>query len=357
MTARIRWGVIGAGNIAKQFAGDLRHSEFGVLGAVASRSGERAAQLVKVYDGCRVFTDYEALCRDKEIDAIYVATPPSLHRAHAIMAMEAGKAVLCEKPFAATLEDAAAIKDTALSNGTFCMEAMWTRFLPGLQDTVARVEQGELGEPVHLHTTLGFPRVERSGDAITDPALGGGALTDLGCYCLAMAQTFFGEARVISSRITRSEGGSVRSVSVHLAHQTGTSTIVASHDAALRNTVELTGTKGRFMIEAPFISARAVRWKPAGPPLDAAASRQGGLKAALQTSPIGPVLRRGLALVRPPDGRIRRYTYPGTGLQFQADEVARCLNEGVRESRLWSLDATLSVLELIERVGDTTADE
>ncbi len=357
MTEQIRWGIIGAGNIATQFASDLVHSETGVLGAVASRSGDRAQQLADGHDGCRVFTDYEELCRAEDIDAVYVATPPGLHRTHAVMALAAGKPVLCEKPFAGTLEDALAIESAARANGTFCMEAMWTQFLPGLRDAVARVESGELGALVHLHVTLGFPRGERAGDAITDPHLGGGALTDLGCYCISMAETFMGQAALGSSHATRSSSGSVRSVSAHLNHAVGTSSFVASHEAEFRNTLELSGTRGRLTIGAPFIGADRIRWKSVKLRSEPVNPAPAGLKAKLRDSAIGPLLKQGRALVSPEDGRQARYSYPGTGLQFQADEVARCIRDGMTESRVRPLSSTLSVMRLIDEIGKTDPDE
>src|SRR5215472_10510198 len=142
MSKSTRWGIVGTGTVAALFAEGLADAAGAELAAVASRSKERAEAFAAALGAARSYGGdgaYEALARDTAVDLVYVATPNSEHRAHAILLLEAGKGVVCEKPFAMNAEETRAIVGVARSKRVFCMEAMWMRFVPAVVDFVDRL--------------------------------------------------------------------------------------------------------------------------------------------------------------------------------------------------------------------------
>lgn len=362
MTERIRWGIIGAGNIAKSFANDLPHTETGVLAAIASRTVDRANAFAARHPSCQVFGNYQEMVNSDAVDAIYVATPNSLHCEHALLAIEAGKPVLVEKPFATSATEAEKIADAAQSHGVFCMEALWTRFLPTMVDIRNKVTDGELGPIRQLHVSLGFPRIARAGDPITDPALGGGALTDLGVYGVTIAHYLLGASTCISAAVTHNDLGSAREVTMLLRHGNAEdaplSTISVSHGTELSNTLSLFGADGKVWTDAPFIQCRRA-WQGRVHATDPSQSAQqpSGMKAMLQKTRLWPAIRQiGKAVV--PSGHKQFGTgFPGTGLHFQADEVGRCLRNGRYQSELMPLDQSVAVIRQLDDVRRLTAND
>ena len=352
MTDRLRWGIMGAGWIANRFAADLRYGSLGRLARVASRDPGRAAALARRH-GAQVAEDYEALVKAADVDAVYVATPASLHRAHCLLALAHGKPVLCEKPFATSAAEAREIADAARSAGVFCMEGIWTRFLPTIVELRRRVAAGEIGEVSQLGAELGFPLEETDATAaITAPSLGGGALLDLGIYGVSMAHDLLGTPETVDATAIRSNGGSIRDVAITMRHgaRPALSSVRASHSTLLRNTLDIAGTHGRISVEAPFIQASRASYA-AATPSGRGPDHPSALKNFVRSTRLWPVAR---ALARRASGRERGFGAPfrGYGLWFEADEVARCLAEEHRESAIMPLEASVAVLDTMDRVRD-----
>ena len=355
MTDTVRWGILGAGSMAMRFARDLSHTRKGQFVAVASRNPTRAQQLVSAagiaHHGARAIENYAALVSDPNVDAIYIATPTAMHREHALLAIAAGKPVLCEKPLAGGLADARAVADAAQSAGVFCMEALWSRFLPAFRELERRIET--LGPLRHIEATLGFARVERAGDPVTDQRLGGGALNDLGVYPLALATALIGKMELMSCDVRRSAdlGETVRDAALLLKSESGVAiNISTSHTTVLSNRLVIAGDNGRITIDAPFIEALGFRHLPVMPVDHRAGDGSGRATIALKMSALWPILRKLSKPMRHPDGRHVSYDYRGTGLQFQAEEVQRCLSLGLHESPLLPLAASIHVQDLITKV-------
>lgn len=350
MGERISWGILGAGWIASRFAADLAFGTTGRVGRIAARDPGRARTLAAQYGG-EGADSYEALVQDPAIDAVYIATPASLHRDHCLMALAAGKPVLCEKPFALSAGQAREIADAAAQAGVFCMEAMWTRFLPVMTEIRARVQRGDLGAVTQLDAALGFPRAEGAENAaITSPELGGGALFDLGIYGVSMAHDLLGAPDKVAAQGLISGAGSLRDVAVTLHHASALSTIRASHSTALGNRLEIAGARARIEVDAPFIQAAGavqlpVAESPRGP------ARPSKVKDSLRNSPLWPVARGVARAVTGRSGDKIAGRFPGYGLWFEADEVARCLAQGRTESAIMPLSGSVAVLETMDRIG------
>nr|WP_220182704.1 Gfo/Idh/MocA family oxidoreductase [Sphaerisporangium album] len=151
----LRWAIIGTGGIAGMFADDLRLSGHGELVAVGSRSARRAEAFAAKTGAARFHGDHDELLAAGDIDAVYVAVPHSAHRDVAVAAIEAGKAVLVEKPFTVNRAQAEELVKLARSNGVFQMEAMWTRFLPHMVRVRELLAQGRLGDVRQVNAELG----------------------------------------------------------------------------------------------------------------------------------------------------------------------------------------------------------
>src|SRR5690606_27391338 len=136
------WGIVGTGNIARQFAADLAYAPGAGIAAVHSRVAEKAEEFRSAFGAGRGYTDFDALLADSAVDAVYLATPNALHAGQALRAIAAGKPVLVEKPLALSVAEVEEIEQAALAKGVFVMEAMWTRFLPAVERAKASIDAG-----------------------------------------------------------------------------------------------------------------------------------------------------------------------------------------------------------------------
>ena len=197
----VRWGVAGPGRIAAGVADDLPLVEGAELAAVGSRSRERAEAFAREHgtDATRAHGSYRDLVDDPDVDAVYVATPHPQHAEIAIACLAAGKAVLVEKSFTATLAGAWRVVDAARTHGVFAMEAMWTRFQPAVVRMRELIADGAIGDVRAVQADLGTVREVDPNDRLFDPALGGGALLDLGVYPVSFAQMVLGTPTAVTA--------------------------------------------------------------------------------------------------------------------------------------------------------------
>ncbi len=214
------WLFIGAGSIARRVLPDLARTRGGYLAAICSGRGDTARALAKEH-GARAYDDLEQAFRDPGVRAVYVATPNHLHRAHTLAALQHGFPVLCEKPFALSLSEADEMIDMAEQKNLLLMEGMWTRFNPCVEKAVQWAREGRIGRVLSL--TADFAgRVNPSVARIHQPAMGGGALLDVGVYTVAMAQTLFGMAPERMEAVgTFTEAGVDAQCALTLRYQSG----------------------------------------------------------------------------------------------------------------------------------------
>lgn len=317
MHKSLRWGILGCGHIAGKFASDLALVPGAELAASFGRDLSHAEAFAARYGG-RAYSDREAFLASPDIDVIYVATPHSCHTSDTLACLEAGKPVLCEKPFALSLEDAEAVIAKAASKRLFLMEALWTRFLPDFLEADRLVREGSLGMPQLLCADFGFLARFDPASRLFDPALGGGTLWDIGIYPLFLARHFLGNPDSLDVVATLGSTGVDERLSLSLAYGNGAMAhLLTSFREATPCRAVLHGSTGTLAFEPMFHV-----------PTD-------------------------LMLTNAIDA-VRRIEFPreGFGYQHEALHVDECLRHGRTESPLWSLADTRELLILLRRVAD-----
>jgi predicted dehydrogenase len=317
MTEPIRWGIIGTGLIAHTFAKDLAViGDDGVVAAVGSRSASSANSFGDEFGVPRRYDTYEALVEDDGIDAVYVATPHPMHFANASLALEAGKPVLVEKAFTMNGQEARDLVALARAKKLFMMEAMWTRFLPhvvALREIVAR---GDLGELVNVEADHGKWFAPDPNFRLFAPELGGGAVLDLGVYPISFASMLLGTPERITALVEPAFTGVDGQVSMAFGYAGGAQSLLGCTSLSRTATKAcVSGTLARAEIDGDFYAPTSFT-----------------------------VITR--------EGERERFTFEtvGRGLNYQAQEVARCLREGLLESDGMPLDESISIMETIDAV-------
>jgi predicted dehydrogenase len=317
-----RWGIIGTGGIARVFADDLTRTGSGVVAAVGSRSQESADRFADEFEVANRHAGYESLVTDPEVDVVYVATPHPMHREDAILALEAGKPVLVEKPFAMNAAEAREVVALARSKGLFAMEAMWTRFLPHVARIREWLAAGLLGEIVTVTADHGQWFPEDRDFRLFAPELGGGALLDLGIYPVSFASMVLGTPSRIVALGDPAFTGVDAQTSMLFGYESGAQAVLTcTLRAKSPTTASIVGTEARIEIEGDFYTPTSATLIP----------REG--------EPI--------VFTAAPDER---------GLSHEADEVSRCLAAGELESPLMPLDETISIMETMDAVSRLAAE-
>ena len=201
MSKIYRWGIVGAGGIAHKFADAVNHIDNAKLQAVASTNLQRAKDFAQKYSIPYHYDSYEQLFSNDSVDVVYVATTHNFHCNNTLDALKAKKHVLCEKPMAVNASQVKQMINLAQSNKVFLMEAMWTRFLPMMAEVRDIIEKGTIGQPQLLYADFGVNFDYDPQNRIFNPNLAGGALLDIGVYCLALASMIFGKPNNISSTV------------------------------------------------------------------------------------------------------------------------------------------------------------
>lgn len=313
----VRWGILTTGGIARTFAADLAHAPNATLVAVGSRTQESADAFGEEYDVPHRHGSYEALAADPDVEVIYVAPPHPMHHAATLLAIEGGKAVLCEKPFAMDLAQSREMVAAARSAGTLLVEAMWTRFLPTMVRLREILAAGTLGSIVYVTAEHGqwFPADPKH--RLFAPELGGGALLDLGIYPVSFAHMVLGTPSRVTAVSNPAFTGVDRTTSMVLQYDSGAHAVLTtSLAAASANPAAIYGTEARIEIDGWFYTPTSFR----------VISRDGEVLESFQ----------------PPTG--------GRGMEFEAIEVGRCLRAGERESPMLPLDETLAIMATLDEV-------
>lgn len=311
----IRWGILGAGGIAAAFAEAVRSSTRAPIVAVGSRDRTRSERFATAHGIPTTHVGYRDLVEDPQVDAVYVATPHSEHREHALLAIAAGKHVLVEKAFTRNAAEAEEVFAAARAAGVFVMEAMWTRFLPHVAAVHQVIDSGEIGEVVAVHADHGQYFPFDPAHRLYDPALAGGALLDLGVYPVAFAQDFLGVPTQVRAVGALTETGVDGQLAIVLSYGDRTqAALTTTLWAKTPTTAAISGTEGSITIEGSFYAPTSFR-----------------------------VSRR--------DGRSWTFDQPVQhGLQYEAAEVARRVAEGATESPRMTWADTLGVLRTMDEV-------
>ncbi len=248
-----RWGIAGLGRIANLVAGDFGHVPDAELVAVAARSEARAEEFARRHGASRFYGSYGRLIADPEVDVVYIATPHPQHHAIALAAIRAGKAVLVEKAFTATLAGAEEIVAEARASGVFAMEAMWTRFQPAVVRARELLAQGAIGSLVSLQAELGIAREFDPSDRLFAPELGGGALLDLGVYVVSLAQMVLGTPQSVSVVGASEPNGVEGAATLLLGFDDGRSaTLTTSLHSPMPGSARIFGSEGWLELPPRF---------------------------------------------------------------------------------------------------------
>jgi predicted dehydrogenase len=303
----IKWGVIGTGGIAREFISDvMTHTEMTVA-AIGSRNPEKANSF---FPGIKGYGSYEELV-NSDVDAIYIATPHQVHCENTLLALKAGKPVLCEKPFAVNAKEAKMMADLAKSKNLLLMEAMWTRYLPHIQKV--RELLPELGEIKNLQADHGqsLMHIKR----LTDPNYAGGALLDLGIYPISFAFMVLGKPEKITAKGVIENGVDLQSSAIFEYSGGRQGVINTVMNAKSPTTASINGTRARLELSTSFYRPTDMR------------------------------------LIYD-DGRIVEFKneYRGHGLREQAIYFEKMLISGKKESPLLPMSETVEIMECLDEI-------
>ena len=317
----VRWGILGAGRAAHTFALDIAITPGNRVETIAARDPVRAALLGERVGAARTSRSYQAVVEDPAVDVVYIATVHSVHREHALLALDAGKNVVVEKPLAMTAAEASEIADHAAAARAFCMEGMWMRMHPLVRRTQELVATGAVGDLLGVHAQLSIPHAYAPKDRLYDPGVGGGATLDLGVYPAHFAYLFLGPPAGISASLTFASNGADDGVAM-----------------------QWTYPDGRFaQLHSSFRGPSAL----------------GGIITGTSGSiHLGPRLNRPRELIVHDEQSARTtetVDLPGSGLGLEIAEVARCVREGLLESPLAPLNDSIGVLAVLDQARRTEA--
>lgn len=244
---KIRWGILGCGRIARKFASDLKWVNDAELIAVGARELTTAQAFAKEFPAKHVHGSYQALVNNPEVDVIYVATPHAMHHEHVLLCLQHKKAVLCEKAFAINYKQASEMIQLAKTQQTFLMEAFWTRFLPHYEKAKQLIAHGKVGQIKYFYGEFGFKPVEPVAPRLYDPALGGGALLDIGVYPVFMALDLLGKPDVIDAAMTPANTGIDEQCVIHFRYKDGAiANLFCTLASNLASGGDIGGTDGRI---------------------------------------------------------------------------------------------------------------
>ncbi|MGW7355710.1 Gfo/Idh/MocA family protein [Streptomyces sp. NPDC054802] len=319
MSDTVRWGVLATGGMAARFVEDLKNMPDAEVVAVASRTEASAKAFADRFGIPRAYGDQASLAADADVDVVYVATPHSAHRAAAGLCLEAGKPVLCEKPFTLNAAEAAKLVELARARGVFLMEAMWMYCHPAVRRIAELVHEGAIGEVRTVQADFGLAGSFAPEHRLRDPALGGGALLDLGVYPVSFAQLLLGEPdRVQADALLSPEGVDLNTgMLLGWSDRGATALLSCSITAATAVTASVTGTAGRIDVpDGFFFPERFVLHRDGEEP--------------------------------------EEFLFDGRrdSLEHEAAEVMRAVRAGEKESPLVPLDGTLAVMRTLDAVRD-----
>ena len=313
----IRWGIIGPGKIAHKFARDLKEIPHTELYAVASRHPGRAEAFANEHNAAKAFGNHEALAQDPTVDAVYIATPHSLHEYYSVMCLSHKKAVLCEKPLAMNTTQVEKMIAASKTHQVLLMEAMWTAFLPHFQAAVEMVRDGVLGEITSIEADFGFHPPFNPESRLFSKQLGGGSLLDIGIYPLFLSMAMLGKPVNIDAHATFVETGVDSSCQITLQYD-------RNAKAQLFSTV---------LKETPTVAV--IR------------GREGTLK-------IHPRFHESSSFTVEKSGKTERFTFTnrGEGFVHEIEHFCNLLRNGETESPVMTFDNSRELIGLLDAVRE-----
>ncbi len=318
MEKQYNWGIIGAAKIANKFVDGLKILPNARLYAIAARSPERAEQFRDKHGFEKAYGSYQEMLADPKVDIVYIATTNNRHYEHTIMSLEAGKAVLCEKPFASNRQQVKAMIAKARQKKVFLMEALWSRFLPSMIQMKAELDKGTIGKAFLFQCDFGFVSPFNPYSRVYDPELGGGSIPDIGIYPIFTAIYLFGWPTDIKVMSVPAPTGTDWTTTILFKHAgKEISMLTSSFETVLDNTANVYGEKGRLKLHRMFHMPTKLTY-------------------------------------RQNDGS--QYIVPvemeGNGYNYEAAEVMDCLDQGLLQSPRMSWQFSLNLMKVLEKVTE-----
>jgi predicted dehydrogenase len=316
-TKNIRWGIIGLGKIANKFATDLVTIENIELVAVASRSQQNADEFAAKYDCKKAYNSYLALVNDPEVDAVYIATPHSFHKEHAILCLQHKKAVLCEKPFAMNLQEVTEMITVAKENNVLLMEALWTFFLPHFNYVLEMVKSGKYGKLKEVEADFGFKSKYDVESRLLKKEIGGGSLLDIGIYPIFAALATLGNPDSIEAKATFFETGADSECTIVFNYKEAKATLKST-------LLEETPTEAIFTFEKAIIKIHSRFHEPASV----------------------TVLENGKEQTTDFDSKTIGYNY-------EAEHFSQLIREGKKESNIMTFEFSRNLITTLDKVRNS----
>jgi predicted dehydrogenase len=317
MGKKVRWGIIGLGNIARNFVKDLALVDEAQIYGAASRNLVKAKEFAAAHNISNAFGSYRELLECREVDVVYIATPHTLHCELSIMAMDHGKHVLCEKPMGINREEVEKMIAAAQKNKVFLMEALWSRFNPSIRKVKQLIGNGEIGTLAYLHADFAFYALDRDFNGrVLNPELAGGSLLDIGIYPIFLAYFLLGKPDRILSTSNFYPNGTEIQTSMIFKYPGTQALLYSGFTSRSEMKAEISGENGSIYLPT--------RWHEAQ----------------------GYILER--------NGEIEEFSIPttGRGYFYEIKEVHHCLELGLLESSLWSHNNSLDLISLMDRVRE-----
>ncbi len=313
-----KWGIIGPGKIAHDFIRDLNLvSVPQQVMAVLGRTEDSAVSFAREYNIPQWHTDINSFLSTADIEAVYIATPHTLHYQQAKSCLEKGIAVLCEKPMTINEDQAKDLIATSKECKTFLMEGMWIRFLPSIQQVIDMVDRGTIGKIISMKASISYKAPQDLTNRYFNPELGGGSLLDLGIYPVFLALQLLGKPQAIKAVGKLSDEDIDEACSVLLHYRNGQYAVLESSLVAQTDLVaEIFGEKGTIRILSPWNE------KPAGIQLE----------------------RRDSGII------IYPCKWDGYGFQYEVEEMLECLSNERLESEKMSHQFSLNLIKTMDEI-------
>lgn len=320
---QVKWGIVGTGNISTQFAQGLQFVDHAQIAAVASRSFEGAKAFAQKFDIPKYYSSYEDMAKDKELEIIYIGTPHPQHYENVMLFLEAGFAVVCEKPLGVNAAQTEKMIAKAREKNVFFLEGMWTRFFPAFKQAVEWVHSGRIGQPKLIQAVFGY---DDSGDKKQwrfQHDMAGGALLDVGIYPLAMTFAMFGSDPAKVSTAACIENGVDEYNTFTFEYSDGRIAVLSDGiGIKLDNSVFIGGTKGSVLLGEGWWHPDRVEFAPWGD-ADTGISQ---------------------------DRDVFHQPYPSSGFQYEAEAVQRYFLDGRKEAPEMPLDETLKIARMLDTI-------
>jgi len=345
----LKWGVLGTGEVAFDVAYAINFVPDNKVIGVASRSAKNATWFAENLPDAKGYPDFDSLINEEAVDVIYIATPNSTHYDMMRRAIAAGKHILCEKPFCLKSQEGLEIQKLAKEAKVFCMEALWTRFIPSTKQIIEQVQGGKIGDIRYVKGSFGHIF---SKDRCFNKDLGGGVLFDLGMYLISLTYPILGTPEEYQFMPVIGKSGVDEQSTFTFSYKSG---IIASFHCSflndLDNTIEFYGDQGILSLGPPFYRTSKVRFEPQS-------NNNTKQEKTIRKNPYGypgpaqnaPYFKEKLKFVLPSKTKMQSFSFTGNGYHYEIEEVYNCIKNGKLESSILPLSHSIEVVEIMNKL-------